>query len=139
MTRKRERARFPAKSGGEKMTKQSFRDEVDINSLVARYRQTGIMPHTRTRTPLYGDFSMAQDLQATLDTVRTTNESFMALPAAVREAANNSPVQLLEMLATDEGISQLEAQGLILSDDPDDLLPPDPDPAPTVPDDPPPS
>ena len=110
--KKRLGKRVQTKIEGETRTVQSERELVDVNAIVGRYRKTGLVTHLANRAPMYGDFSESRSLQASLDQVHAATDAFMELPSSVRQAASNSPVTLLEMLATEEGTEALIAAGL---------------------------
>lgn len=97
-------------------TKQSFRDQCDINVIVEKHRRTGLITHVNNRTPLYGDFSKATDLQSAIERVHAAEDSFDALPSGVRAAAENSPVRFLEMLDNPAEVELLEKAGLTLDE-----------------------
>lgn len=98
--------------GERSRAKQSFKDECDVNVVVRRYAQTGMFDHVAKRQPTYGDVSNAVDLQTALRLVETARESFMELPARVRRAASNDPVELLAMLADPDQVAELVELGL---------------------------
>lgn len=102
--------------GGEEITIQSERDNCDINLIVRRHAQTGMWTHLNPRQPHYGDFTGAKDLHAAIEQVREATENFAELPAAVRAAANNDPVQFLEMCADEAAFDHLVDEGLPVSD-----------------------
>ena len=110
--RRRERPRVQLDTGDQVITKQSMKDTVDINRIVARQGQTGLWDHLNPRTPTYGDVSGAVSLQEAFEQARDANESFMELPAQVRALANNDPVQFLAMLADEEATQALVEAGL---------------------------
>lgn len=103
--------------GDEQRTKQSFRDQCDINALVERHRQTGLIDHTNHRQPLYGDFTQSTDLKTHLDEVNLAKSEFDSLSSSVRALCNHSPVKLLELLATEEGCDSLKEAGLFVTDE----------------------
>ena len=109
---KRERVRTPV--GTRSRTKQSFMDQTDINLIMKKFGRTGVLEHTTHKEPQYGDFTMSVDLQEAIELVKTAQEKFMGLPAEVRFAAGNSPVQYSEMLASEEGAMMLQEAGLPL-------------------------
>ena len=116
LERKGNRKRVSLDCGEELRTKQSFRDECDINVITAQYVRTGLLSHTNRREPMYGDFSQSRDLKASLEAVSAAEAEFGALDAQVRAAAWNDPVRFLDMLASEEGCAELEAAGLVLSE-----------------------
>lgn len=97
---------------GKKVTQQHFMEETNILNIVNRYGRTGQFDHLNPVEPLYGDFTMATDLQSAIDLVDRADEEFMQLPASVRKAADNDRVKMLAMLATPEGTRELAAAGL---------------------------
>lgn len=112
----RERERVQTPGGGREMTKQQFKRDCDVNHVVAQYRQTGQLTSSNPKQPLYGDFSTAVTLQDALDLVRRAEADFMALPSSVRKAADHSPVELLRMMATPEGVAELKRAGLAIAE-----------------------
>ena len=50
-------------------TKQSFRDKVNINSIIAKHRRTGMLNHVNGKTPFYGDVSGVIGYQESLEVV----------------------------------------------------------------------
>jgi len=98
--------------GSETRTKGSHKDATDINLIVKRHAQTGLWDHLAPKHPHYGDFSQAQDLHTQIAAHDAALEDFMTLPASVRSVCNNDPVELLELLATEEGFTELIEAGL---------------------------
>lgn len=108
-------------------TKQSFRDACDINNIVDQHRKTGLITHVNDKTPLYGDFSEANDLHTAMERVSAAEASFDALPSAVRAAAENNPVRFLEMLDDEDQAKLLAKAGLVFDPEaPPAAAPPSP-------------
>lgn len=109
----------------EKRADQSARATTNINSIIANYRENQTSPVLNRRQPLYGDFTEPQDLQLCLDRVKAAQEAFQQLPANVRKAASNDPVEFLEMVNDPEGLEYLESLGLevneVVETPPEDL------------------
>lgn len=80
------------------MTKQSFKEECDINNIVRRFEATGILDHVNQAHAqgLYTDLPSGLDLQAGLDMIRQAEGAFMALPAHVRAEFDNDPVRFVD-------------------------------------------
>lgn len=122
------------------MTKQSFRDECDINSIMARYEKDGVVDHLARVPAQWGDFTDALDYHSAMSIVVQAEERFAALPASVRKRFGNDPAQMLEFLEDPD--NRLEAIELGLVDPPPKAAeptkvevvnpapPPKPDPAP---------
>lgn len=80
------------------MTEQHFKDECDINNIIAQFEATGVMP-SGTRQPMFGDFDkFPQDLMSSRRMFDEANERFMQLPSALRKQFDNDPTKLLGWL-----------------------------------------
>lgn len=79
----------------EKRTKGSFKEECDINKIIARAKKSGMLPPS-AKVPVYGDFADVPSYQAALDLVIQAEAAFAALPADVRAECFNSPQVFLE-------------------------------------------
>lgn len=74
----------------ENLTKESFKDECDINKIIAKAQRTGVVPST-TREPRYEDISNIPSYQEALNVVLTAQNAFFSLPASVRAECGNDP------------------------------------------------
>lgn len=99
---------------GELVTKQSFRDDCNIVSIVNRYGRSGQFDHVNPRQPLYGDFREAGDLMAAQERVAAALDEFMLLPPKVRRFCDGKPERFLELLADPSGAAELAELGLEL-------------------------
>lgn len=81
------------------LTKQSFKDECDINLIIERARAGMDISHVNARAPVFGDFSNIPSYQESLDFVNKADEMFMALDPKIRERFRNDPGHLLAFLA----------------------------------------
>lgn len=98
-------------------TKQSFKDECDINNIMARFQRTGQLPVTN-RTPTYGDIADL-DFQGAMDLVAAGREMFATLPAKVRERFANDPAKLLQFMQDPENTPEARKLGLLAPEVPD--------------------
>lgn len=105
----------------EKVTKDSFAEECDINTIVRRFGLTGELP-VNVRAPMYGDFTEAMDYRSALDAVMAAQESFMALPADVRQRFGNDPASFVDFCSDPRNRDEAVKLGLVL---PSAALPPD--------------
>lgn len=97
-------------------TKQSFRDECDINNIMAKYRRTGVLPTLIKENPMWGDFSNPVDFQEAQNIVIKAVEQFQNLPAHVRERFNNDPQKFLEFTHKKENKEEMGRLGLLKED-----------------------
>lgn len=96
-------------------TKQSFRDECDINVVMARFEATGVldMALVSRRQAAFGNFAEGVDfLEANLRLLEA-REAFGSLPAKVRDRFLNDPARLLDFLSDESNRKEAEELGLI--------------------------
>lgn len=118
-------------------TKQSFRDETDVNLILAKYTKTGALPDTIKRDPTFGDFSNVPCYQEALNCVTRAHEQFSQLPAHVRKRFENDPKEFLAFASDHKNLQEMVDLGLA-SIAPDQNVPksspkkqdPEPDPTP---------
>ena len=91
---------------------QSFKDEVNINFIMKRYQEKGILPDMIKRDPTYGDFTQVPTFQESLEIVNKAREQFDGLPASVRKRFGNDPAQFLDFVNKPENASELVKMGL---------------------------
>jgi hypothetical protein len=85
-------------------TKQSFKDQCDVNKLMARYVRTGTIAQVMSATPRYEDFSNVDDYKTAMDMLRETERNFNQLSPEIRDEFDNNPQELLELVeAVDRG------------------------------------
>lgn len=88
-----ERVRTPV--GKKSLTKQSFKDQCDINNILAGYQKTGIVNHVSKYQARYDDVEPI-DYHTAMNIVVTTNSMFAELPSSVRAEFNHDPKMFLE-------------------------------------------
>ena len=93
-------------------TKQSFRDECDINNILRKFNVTGQLPIGSVQ-PQYGDFSGVTDYQSALNAVMAAQDSFLALPAKVRAKFDNDPALFVEFASDEANKDEMKALGLL--------------------------
>ena len=98
---------------GESLTRQSFADETEINKILQRYRQTGVIEHVRAVQGRYGDFSMVPDYQTALNKIISAQEMFMSLPANIRSRFQNDPGEFLAFANDPKNEEEMIELGLI--------------------------
>jgi len=113
---KRERLRVQVEFTQPTLTKQSFREECNINSIMARYEKTGLINHVAGREPIFGDFSEIPDYQTALDIVYTAEDQFLQLPAQLRKFFNNDPSFMLAYMQDPKNKAMCQKLGLLPQD-----------------------
>lgn len=104
-------ARQPQDFSGPGRTKQAFKDECDINQIMARYKKTGAITHYARYQGEYG-FAPAVDFREALETVRRGGEMFSELPADVRRRFDNDPAKFLEFVQEPANAAEMADLGL---------------------------
>lgn len=99
---------------GPTRTKQSFREQVNINSILARHRRSGMLDHVNGKTPFYGDVSGIADYQEALNVVHRASELFNGMSAAVRRRFDNDPVRMIEFLQDPSNLKEAQELGMVV-------------------------
>ena len=87
-------------------TKQSFKDECDVNNIVNRWLKSGQLPLASMSSPSFIDVSGVPDYHTALNIVRQSQDMFAALPAAVRDRFGNDPGQLLAFVEDEKNLDE---------------------------------
>lgn len=99
--------------GSDSLTRQEFRDECDINHIVAR-AGAGLVNLQIPAAPLFTDVSeVPSDYQECLEHLFNADEQFASLPSRVRERFGNDPSQLFSFLADSANRDEAVKLGLI--------------------------
>lgn len=96
------------------LTRQSEKDDCDINVMMAKYQTTGVEPRSNPRAPQWGDFSNVPAYQEALDIVRQADDDFALLPAEVRERFGNNPTGMLRFLSDEANRDEAIKLGLVM-------------------------
>lgn len=80
------------------LTKQSFKQECDINTIVNRFQNTGQIPLQNNLEPQYGN-APDLDLKTALDNVKNLHREFDDLPDYKKQIFNNNPTEYAEFLS----------------------------------------
>lgn len=99
------------------MTKQSFKDECDINVIMRRYEASGILPIPQAGEPRYADLTTSSDFQAAMMEVAAARTAFAELPARIRDRFDNDPARLLEFLDDPRNVEEGRELGLYAPED----------------------
>ena len=76
---------------GESLTKQTFKDECDVNKILDRFARTGAISHLEQRGAEYGDFSDVTDLEDAYARIKRGEQIFSELPSELRNEFQNNP------------------------------------------------
>lgn len=110
---------FAIKEFSPSMTKQSFAEETDINSIVARFQKGhDISASVRERVAEFGDFSNVPSYQDAMDFIARATGMFMSLDATVRERFVNDPGRMVSFLKDSKNYDEAVKLGLVVPKEP---------------------
>lgn len=92
-------------------TKQSHKDECNINFIVDRYRKTGMVEHVRKFNGEYGDFQSV-DFHEAMNAVAQANQMFDSLPSKVRSKFDNNPAKFMDFVHDPKNKEEITELGL---------------------------
>lgn len=98
---------FPSGKG---RTKQSFKDECDINVIVSRFLKSGYLPPA-VQEPRFGDVT-GLEFQSAMELIAGAESQFQALPSAVRSRFKNDPAAFLDFVGDPANGPELVEMGL---------------------------
>lgn len=127
----RKRFKLPSRA------KQSFKDECDINVIMAKYKERGIVTHVTRYNGHYGDLPNEVDYHTNLQSVMDADEAFKSLPAKLRARFHNDPAEFVGFILNPENQSEIDKLGLgqkpANNNLPGNIPPPAPEPDPPPP------
>lgn len=111
-----ERKRVQVDCSNDKIiTKQSFKNECDINRIMAKYLKTGVMSDAalNQRNAIFADVSEIGDFQQNQQVIQEADKAFNTLPPEIRNRFHNSPAQLLDFCSNPENREEAIELGII--------------------------
>lgn len=93
------------------LTKQSFKDECDINVIVKRFGIGYDIPSS-FRLPQFGDFTGLDSFEDAANAIAVANEQFDMLPAAIRSRFSNDPAAFVDFVTNADNLDDVIAMGL---------------------------
>jgi len=86
-------------TGSETLVQQSFKEEVDVNTIARRFGVTSSMALGPGK-PMYGDFTGITDFDSAVALVDGARKRFGKLPAELREEFGNDPANLVRFASS---------------------------------------
>ena len=100
---------------GHTPAQQQFKDDADINSIMARFQKTGAIDHVSAHQPKYG-IHTSIDLHQAMNIVTQAESMFHDLPSSLRRYFNGNPSELLDFVQDPNNAEKAAELGLALSD-----------------------
>lgn len=94
-------------------TDQSFKNEVNVNTIMDKWRKGQQITHLSRRQGQFMDASNIPDLHKAFAQVEQAREAFAQLPARIRDAMGNDPRNIEAFLLDEEARPLLEEYGLL--------------------------
>lgn len=115
------RRRFYAREAqeGEGRTKQSDKENCDINIIMARHGRGIPVTHVNGNEAQWGDFSTGPDFRQAQDAVASAKQAFGELPSKIRTRFHNEPGELLQFLTDEDNRAEAEKLGLLKEPEPE--------------------
>lgn len=104
-------------SGDEVRTKQEFKDDADINVIVARCVKDPNMltsVYAPKVAPVYADVSNVGDFQTAMERVAGVEDAFMMLPPKVREFFGNDPWAVVPFIQDPKNLDKAVELGVVV-------------------------
>lgn len=97
------------------LTKQADAREADINFIMRKYEQTGLLP-TKAGVPQYGDFTAVKDYREAMEQILEAHTAFDGMPAKLRARFHNNPGEFIAFVDNASNRKEAIELGLIASD-----------------------
>jgi len=97
---------------GPSMTKQSFKDECDINQILKRFQATGTFDFTNAHQADYADV-VGIDFESCQAQILKAQNLFNELPSSVRDRFSNSPHSFLSFMGDPNNRDEAIRLGLL--------------------------
>lgn len=111
--KKRARPVVDCQAANDGRTKQSFKAECDIHTILKQFKRTGLVNHLEKRPPQFLDLTEVPDYRTALNAVKDTEELFYRLPAKTRARFENDPALFLDFAVDPANESELRDLGFL--------------------------
>jgi len=107
-----QRNRVLSATKGRSLTKQSFNKECDINNIMRKFEETGLISHLNNHNGGYGDYIRFEDYHTSLNKIHAADQAFASLPPDLRSKFFNDPAKFLEFAQNPENLPEMREMGL---------------------------
>lgn len=104
--------RLKTKVEGKSMTFQEFKNECNINNILAKYQKQGVLEHFNKHQGDYSDYTNVQDYHSSYNQIIAAQDAFNDLPSTVRKRFNNDPGQFLDFVGNPDNVQEMIDLGL---------------------------
>ncbi len=107
----------PYSGGGPGRTQQQFKEEVNINTIIAKYQKTGFAGHVNVQQGRYEDMSPYSGLKEAMDKVAAAKSLFSDLPPNLRNRFENNPAYMVNFLENPDNREEAIKLGIFKNPD----------------------
>lgn len=100
-------------TGSESKVQQHFKDEVDINKMIKKYKKTGLMRGISPDKMRFGDFSNVPDYMTLRNKVINIEQLFMKYPSEVRARFDNDASKFVEFMQNSDNFAEAVKLGIV--------------------------
>jgi len=98
---------------GKSRTQQQFKDDCNVNKILAKFKATGSITHIQnTQAGVYADLTQMPSYQESLNTVVAAQRAFEEVPAKIRQRFSNDPQEFINFLADEKNNEEAIKLGL---------------------------
>jgi phage internal scaffolding protein len=108
-----ERKRVVSSIVGESMAKQSFKNECDMNRIIAKFRKTGMIDHIRESGGRFIDVPENLDFQTAQNVMAKATSMFEELPSDLRKKFDNDVQTFMDYVNNPENEDGMRELGLL--------------------------
>lgn len=94
------------------ITQQHCKNDCDVNHILKKYDQTGLITHVNRSVAQYGDFTEVNEYQESLNMVINAQNAFAELPSDIRKQFNNDPGAFFEFATNPANTQRMIEMGL---------------------------
>jgi phage internal scaffolding protein len=97
----------------EDRTKQSMKDECDVNRIISNYTKTGLLTPVTQDPGIYVDVSEVGDYKEALAQIDLAEGMFNQLPSTIRAKFKNDPAEFLDYASDETNVEEMINMGLL--------------------------
>ncbi len=99
---------------GHTPAQQQFKDDCNINTIMARFQKTGLVDHISNHQLEYG-FATPMQYHESMNIITHADSMFNELPSNIRNKFNNNPQAFLEFVQDPKNAEEAQKLGIALS------------------------
>lgn len=80
------------------LTNQSFAKDADVNTIMEKYKATGMLRQISPDAVEFGDFTNSESFHEQFEKFQRAEDAFMELPAEIRARMENDPGKFIDFL-----------------------------------------